>query len=86
MQVSFLSYLDDKNAFNLTTMISFGRCDDLNSRASSLEVVPSCALPSKIVKELDILAGDPATLAESCNATAETTCVEDVVDFLGRFT
>mmetsp|Transcript_22974 Transcript_22974/g.49712 ORF Transcript_22974/g.49712 Transcript_22974/m.49712 type:complete len:571 (-) Transcript_22974:23-1735(-) len=61
------------------------RCDDLNSRALSAELGPSCALSNQIVKDGDILAGDTAVLAETCNATTEKNCVEDIVDIVGGF-
>lgn len=60
-------------------------CQDLNSRALSLEIGPSCALSVEILKARDILAGDDVTLADTCNADDETTCVDGIVEVVGGF-
>eukprot|EP00581_Thalassiosira_minuscula_P007204 CAMPEP_0183706582 /NCGR_PEP_ID=MMETSP0737-20130205/3350_1 /TAXON_ID=385413 /ORGANISM="Thalassiosira miniscula, Strain CCMP1093" /LENGTH=520 /DNA_ID=CAMNT_0025934013 /DNA_START=250 /DNA_END=1812 /DNA_ORIENTATION=+ len=61
------------------------RCEDVNYRALSLELSPSCALPEKIVRDRDIFSGDNPVITDTCNGTPDRNCVEDVVDTVDDF-
>ena len=61
------------------------RCEDIDSRAVSLEFSPMCALSSKILEEKNLLIYDSTVWADTCNAGAGASCVQDVVDVVGDF-
>jgi len=54
------------------------RCEELNSKAVSLENSETCALANQIIKEGDILAGDDEVVSDTCSSIGVQSCAEQV--------
>ena len=61
------------------------RCEELNSKAVSLESSETCALANQIIKEGDILAGDDEVVLDTCSSTGVQSCAEQVSTVVNGF-
>ena len=54
------------------------RCEELNTKAVTLENSETCALSNQIIEEGDILAGDDEVVSDTCSSTGVQSCAEQV--------
>ena len=61
------------------------RCEELNSKAVTLENSETCALANQTIKEGDILAGDDEVVSDTCSNTEAQSCAEQVSTVVNGF-
>ena len=64
----------------------FYRCKEIKDGASLLDTSPSCTLSNKIVQEGDFFVANELELADTCNANADRTCVEEAFHIISGST
>ena len=83
--VNHLLKLDTAIIDNIQQTGTSCRCEELNSKAVSLENSETCALANQIIKEGDILAGDDEVVSDTCSSTGVQSCAEQVSTVVNGF-
>lgn len=79
----YLLQLDTAINDNIQQTGTTCRCEELNSKAVTLENSETCALANQIIKEGDILAGDDTVVSDTC--TGAQSCAEQVSTVVNGF-